>query len=807
MTDFETLGAFYLGKRFDIASRKRSDDLVLYDSKDLTTHAVIIGMTGSGKTGLGIDLIEEALIDKIPVIAIDPKGDLGNLALQFSGLSAAEFRPWVDAQQAANAGLTVDAYAEQQANLWRDGLGQWGEDGARIQRLRDAADVAIYTPGSTAGRPISILQAFSAPPVAVREDSEAFSDRVDATATSVLALLGVEGDAMSSREHILLANLLFNVWGEGRDLDLAGLIGAIQTPPFNTIGVMPLDSVFPPKDRLALAMKLNNLLAAPGFQVWMQGEALSTANFLYGPTGKPRCSVISIAHLNDEERMFFVTMLLADVLAWVRTQPGTGSLRAILYIDELFGYMPPVANPSSKVLLLTLLKQARAFGLGVVLSTQNPVDLDYKGLANTGTWFIGRMQTERDKARVMEGLEGASNGAAFDRAAMEATIAGLGKRVFLMHSVHENAPITFETRWSMSYLAGPMTREQIKTVTASMAAAAPRVASAPASAAGVVAAASRSTSGGGLSSLDATAAKHAPVLPPDVPQYFIPPATITSTISYNPSIIGVADVTYASAKYNITEQRRVVLLTTLDDGPIARDWGTGERLDLDPSVLEGGPRDNATFGEVPKLAASPKSYPIWSKALQKWVATNEVITLFRSASTKQTSRPGESERDFRIRLQVSSREQRDVQVEKLRGKYATKLTGLQERIRKSEQAVTREQAESKQAKMDTMISVGSAVLGALFGRGKVSASTLSKVGTAARGAGRVARQSGDVTRAGETVEALSAQYQAMETVLQGEIDALGTSLDAQSEQLEEIVIKAKAGDVIVPLVALAWNPV
>ena len=807
MTDFETLGAFYLGKRFDIASRKRSDDLVLYDSKDLTTHAVIIGMTGSGKTGLGIDLIEEALIDKIPVIAIDPKGDLGNLALQFSGLSAAEFRPWVDAQQAANAGLTVDAYAEQQANLWRDGLGQWGEDGARIQRLRDAADVAIYTPGSTAGRPISILQAFSAPPVAVREDSEAFRDRVDATATSVLALLGVEGDAMSSREHILLANLLFHVWGEGRDLDLAGLIGAIQTPPFNTIGVMPLDSVFPPKDRLALAMKLNNLLAAPGFQVWMQGEALSTANFLYGPTGKPRCSVISIAHLNDEERMFFVTMLLADVLAWVRTQPGTGSLRAILYIDELFGYMPPVANPSSKVLLLTLLKQARAFGLGVVLSTQNPVDLDYKGLANTGTWFIGRMQTERDKARVMEGLEGASNGAAFDRAAMEATIAGLGKRVFLMHSVHENAPITFETRWSMSYLAGPMTREQIKTVTASMAAAAPRVASAPASAAGVVAAATRSTSGGGLSSLDATAAKHAPVLPPDVPQYFIPPATITSTISYNPSIIGVADVTYTSAKYNITEQRRVVLLTTLDDGPIAMDWGTGERLDLDPSVLEGGPRDNATFGEVPKLAASPKSYPIWSKALQKWVATNEVITLFRSASTKQTSRPGESERDFRIRLQVSSREQRDVQVEKLRGKYATKLTGLQERIRKSEQAVTREQAESKQAKMDTMISVGSAVLGALFGRGKVSASTLSKVGTAARGAGRVARQSGDVTRAGETVEALSAQYQAMETVLQGEIDALGTSFDAQIEQLEEIVIKAKAGDVVVPLVALAWNPV
>ncbi|MEO7362485.1 MAG: DUF87 domain-containing protein [Gemmatimonadaceae bacterium] len=807
MTDFETLGAFYLGKEFDVAARKRSENFVLYDSKDLTTHAVIIGMTGSGKTGLGISVIEEALIDKIPVIAIDPKGDLGNLALQFPSLSAREFRPWVDAQQASNAGMTVDAYAEQQATLWRDGLAGWGEDGARIQRLRDAADVTIYTPGSTAGRPISILQAFSAPPAAVREDSEAFRDRVDATATSVLALLGIEGDPMSSREHILLANLLSNVWSEGRDLDLAGMIGAIQTPPFTTIGVMPLDSVFPPKDRLALAMKLNNLLAAPGFQVWMQGEPLSTANLLYSETGKPRCSVVSIAHLSDAERMFFVTMLLADILAWIRTQPGTGSLRAILYIDELFGYMPPVANPSSKVLLLTLLKQARAFGLGVVLSTQNPVDLDYKGLSNTGTWFIGRMQTERDKARVMEGLEGASNGAAFDRSAMEATIAGLGKRVFLMHSVHESAPVTFETRWTLSYLAGPMTREQIKTVTALSKSADAGVASAPASTAGVVAAASRSSTGGGLSSLDATTAKHAPVLPPDVPRYFIPPSGNPANVSYNPAIIGVADVTYTSAKYNITAQRRVVLLTTLDDGPIAMDWGTGERLDIDPSVLEGGPRNNATFGDVPKLASNAKSYPVWSKALQKWIATNEVLTLFQSPSTKQISTVGESERDFRIRLQVGSREQRDVGIEKLRGKYATKLSALQERLRKAEQTVTREQAQASQAKMNTMISVGSAVLGAIFGRGKVSAGTISKVGTAARGVGRTAQQSGDVARAGETVQAITAQYQDLESQLQNEIDALGATFDSQSEQLEQITIKAKTGDVVVPLVALAWNPV
>jgi hypothetical protein len=597
-------------------------------------------------------------------------------------------------------------------------------------------------------------------------------------------------------------------WGEGRDLDLAGLIGTIQSPPFSKIGVMPLDSVFPPKDRLALAMKLNNLLAAPGFQVWMQGEALSTANLLYTSTGKPRCSVVSIAHLSDEERMFFMTMLLADILAWLRTQPGTGSLRAILYIDELFGYMPPVANPSSKVLLLTLLKQARAFGLGIVLATQNPVDLDYKGLANTGTWFIGRMQTERDKARVMEGLEGASSGAAFDRDAMEKTIAGLGKRVFLLHSVHEAAPITFETRWTMSYLAGPMTREHIKAVTqqsggATMATAPRNVPTA--SSAGVAAAAAGSSSGGGMSALDASATR-APVLSPDIPQYFIPPHGQATNISYNPAILGVADITYASAKYNITEQRRVTLLTTLDDGPIAMDWGTAERVDIDPSTLDGAPRDGASFGEVPKLATSARSYPVWNKALSKWLSTNETVTLYRSPSTKEVSNPGESERDFRIRLQLASREGRDVSIEALRGRYATRLSALQERIRKAQQAVAREQSQASEAKVGAMISVGSAVLGALFGRGKISATTISKVGTAARAGGRAVQQTGDVARAGETVEALQAQYQELESALQGEIDALGATFDAQTEQLDDITVKAKAGDISVQLVALAWAP-
>ena len=803
MTDFEKLGAFYLGKRFDLTSRSRQDDYVLYDAKDLTTHAVIIGMTGSGKTGLGIGLLEEALIDKVPVIAIDPKGDLGNLALRFPSLSASDFRPWIDPQQAANAGVSPDEFAQKQATLWKDGLAGWGEDGARIQRLVDAAEVTLYTPGSSAGRPLSLLRAFVAPPAAIRDDSEALQERVDATATSVLALLKIEADPISSREHILLANLLATAWSEGRDLDLAGLIGGIQSPPFTQVGVMPLDAVFPPKDRMEFAMKLNNLLAAPGFQNWLKGEPLNTANLLYDANGKPKGSIISIAHLGDAERMFFVTLLLADILAWVRAQPGTGSLRAILYIDELFGYMPPVANPPSKVLLLTLLKQARAYGLGVVLATQNPVDLDYRGLSNTGTWFIGRLQAERDKMRLMEGLEGASGGQPFDRGAMEQTIAGLGKRVFLMHSVHEAAPVTFETRWTLSYLAGPMTREQIKQLNVTTSATAANTATVAATIPSRPATAT--SSGGGMSSLDATPASHAPVLPPDVPQFFIPPKGLVDALSYHPAVIALADVSFASAKYGVTEQRRVVVLGSMDDGPITLEWDGGERIELDPSVLERGPRDGAAFGALPKAAASARSYAAWGKAFQKWVVTNEQIELMRSGTLKLTSSVGETERDFRIRLQVQAREHRDADVETLRGKYATKLASLQERVRRAEQAVAREQSQASQAKVDTVLSVGSAILGAVFGRGKI-AGTVGKMGTAARGMGRAAQQSSDVTRANESVQALQQQYADLEAKLQEEIDALGATYDAQRETLERLPIKAKSGDVHVQLVALAWVP-
>src|SRR5690606_12942136 len=217
------------------------------------------------------------------------------------------------------------------------------------------------------------------------------------------------------------------------------------------VGVVDLDTFFPAKDRLALGMKLNNLLASPSFASWLAGEPLDVQRLLYTADGKPRLSILSIAHLSESERMFFVTILLNEVVAWMRTQPGTGSLRAIVYMDEVFGYFPPTANPPSKRPMLTLMKQARAYGVGCVLATQNPVDLDYKGLSNAGTWFLGRLQTERDKLRVLEGLEGASAaaGASFNRQQMEALLASLGNRVFLMNNVHEDQPVLFQDRKSV----------------------------------------------------------------------------------------------------------------------------------------------------------------------------------------------------------------------------------------------------------------------------------------------------------------------------------------------------------------------
>jgi hypothetical protein len=802
MQDFEKLGVFYLGRPYDLAKKKPKEGWLLYDSKDLVTHAVCVGMTGSGKTGLCLALLEEAAIDGIPAILIDPKGDLSNLLLTFPDLQAQDFLPWINEDDARKKGLAAPDYAAQQAETWKNGLAAWGQDGERIQRLKDAADFAIYTPGSHAGLPVSILKSFEAPARDIVDDAELLQERVGTTATSLLGLLGLEADPIKSREHILLSTILNAAWKQGKALDLPLLIEHIQSPPVSKVGVLDLDSFFPSKERFAFAMKLNNLLAAPGFATWLEGEALDIGQILHTAGGKPRMAIFSIAHLNDAERMFFVTLLLTQMVGWMRSQSGTTSLRALLYMDEIFGYFPPVSNPPSKLPLLTLLKQARAFGIGVVLATQNPVDLDYKGLSNTGTWFIGRLQTERDKARVLEGLEGASAGAGqtFNRQRMEQTLAGLGTRIFLMNNVHEDEPVVFETRWCLSYLRGPLTRTQIKTLMERA-----RGKGREARGAGDQMPVRESPSPR-ASSPSPGAAR--PVLPSDITQYFIPvrsPQPAGSTLLYQPMLVGAGHVRFTDAKAG-TETQDVMALTPITNGAVAVNWDDMTAIDVPLGDLEPSPQPSAQFSELPPAANKAKNYETWRKDFSNWLYRTQKLTVLRSPSLNQIAKPGESERDFRVRLQQAGREQRDEDTGRLRKAYAPKIATLQERIRRAEHAKEREAQQAKAAYVQTAISVGTTLLGAFLGRKSISASTLGRATTAARGVGRSMKEAQDAARAGETIDVLRTQLQELEDQFKAEADALTAKRDPLREQLETLSIKPSKSNVSVTLLALGWAP-
>src|SRR6201988_3639804 len=781
MQEFEKLGVFYLGKN------KSNDDLLLYDSKDLVTHAVCVGMTGSGKTGLCISLLEEAAIDNIPAIIIDPKGDLCNLLLQFPNLAPQDFAPWVEEG--------VDP--AQQATLWKEGLAKWGEDGDRIKRLQDAADFRIYTPGSNSGLPVSILKSFAAPPEAIRQDNESLAERINTTVTSLLALVGIEADPVRSREHILLSNILNQEWSSGKDLDIATLIQRVQSPSITKIGVMDLDSFFPSGDRFELAMALNNLLASPSFASWMEGDGLEIPKFLHTESGKPRLSIFSIAHLGDAERMFFVSLLLNQVLGWMRTQSGTTSLRAILYMDEIFGYFPPVANPPSKLPVLTLLKQGRAFGLGVVLATQNPVDLDYKGLANTGTWFIGRLQTERDKARVLEGLEGiaAGTGQKFDKQDWEKRLAGVDKSRFVVKHVHEDQTQVFETRWAMSYLRGPLTRVQIKTLMdplkSSQATAgtvsAPAAAPAPPQ--------------------SAVQQSQRPVLPPEVSQYFIPvrSSQTGSTLSYHPMLVGAAEVRYSNSKeVDVTQQ--VNIICSIGTGPVNVDWDQASQIDIPAADLDQEPQASAKFSEVPAVASKAKNYDAWRKDFANWLYRTRRLELLESTNLDVASNPGESERDFRVRLQQLAREQRDVAVEKLRQKFAPKIAQLEERKRRAEQSVQKESEQATSQKLQTAISFGATLLSSFMGRKSVSLGTLGRATTAARGVSRSMKESQDVGRAQETVGSITQQLADLDDDFKAETAKLEQSFDPQTEQLDKVSLKPTKANISVKLLTLVWAP-
>lgn len=827
--DFEKLGAFYLGKAYDLQNQKLLDEFVMYDARDLTTHAVCVGMTGSGKTGLCIDLLEEAAIDRVPAIIIDPKGDITNLLLTFPDLRPEDFRPWINIDDARRKNMTEDAYARSQADLWRNGLQEWGQDGERIRMLKESADFTIYTPGSDSGMPVSILQSFTAPTLDWNVEAEILRERIQGTVSALLGLVGIDADPVRSREHILLSNLFEHFWRLGQDLDLAKLILSIQDPPIRKLGVFDLDTFFAQKDRFELAMLLNNIIAAPAFQSWLQGQPLDIPAFLTTSSGKPRHSIFYIAHLSEPERMFFVTMLLNQLLTWMRTQAGTTSLRALVYMDEVFGFFPPIANPPSKKPMLTLMKQARAFGIGMVLTTQNPADLDYKGLTNAGTWFIGRLQAERDKHRLLEGLESASTHLddVLDRAMLDNIISSLGKRVFLLHNVHDEKPLTFQTRWAMSYLRGPLTRMQIRDLMpqSGQPVVPTQVTPQPQSSfsAAISAAPAAPPPAPEQKTVETRKSPYAvapPVLPSSIQQIYLPVAvpaskaemeternaggsiTVNSRrILYIPALLGMGRIHYVknTKAIQVEEEETFTLLAQPPRSIGTVRWEQAELLQLETRDLLDRPEPEAYFDTIPDTINESTELAAIRKELEDYLYRSRSLVLRYNPATSLYSEPGEDERAFHLRVNQAARELRDADVDQLEERYESKLKTLEERLRNAWVALDKQEANARLRKQDALLSAGETVFNLFSGRRR-------SLSAAARKVSQISTSKASIDAAEGKVDVLEKDIEELKQELKTETQDIVDRWEAMLNNFEEVAIKPRRTDIEVTLFTLTWMP-
>jgi hypothetical protein len=784
-------------------------------------------MTGSGKTGLCIGLLEEAALDRVPAILIDPKGDVTNLMLQFPELQPDDFLPWVNPDDARRKGKTLDEYAEYIVELWREGLAEWGIGPDRIHMLKDSTEFSIYTPGSDAGIPVSILSSLAAPGLDFEKNAEVIRERINGTVAALLGLVGINVDPIRSREAILVTTIFEHFWRQNEDLDLEKLISSVQNPPVRKLGVFDVESYYPEKERFELAMALNSLVASPSFQSWLRGEPLDIDRLLYTNDGKPRHSIFYIAHLSEQERMFFVTLLLENLLTWVRRQTGTTSLRALLYFDEVFGFMPPVAEPPSKRPLLTLLKQARAFGFGVVLVTQNPVDLDYKGLTNAGTWLIGKLQTDRDKDRVMQGLKSAISeaGGSGEKIDYDDLISKLGSRIFLMHNVHEDQPVVFYTRWVMSYLRGPLTRPQVREL---MSAKKEAIEGARAeipllhTREEISDVPQYPEQGQVEGFIDAW-----PVLDPSITQVFLPMQlqkeeallqikrkgsyVNIKTVQqvYKPMLLGSASVRLFDRKRSVDEQVEKIFLAPAPEDIGGVNWSDAEILTIPPSSLLSGPeidsrvldKQDLLFAPVPDDINSAKELRGISKDLADWLYYNERLTIKVHPDLDVFQRSMESDNHFFLRLQQAARERRDSEVDKIEEKFAKKLDRLETKQRKLERDLIADEAEYKARKREEMVGVGETVLSFFMGRRRTSAAT-----TIARRRRMTSKVKLDIEETKEEIAELKEDAVKLDEELNEEVKEITSRWDKASDELVIEEIKPRRTDIKVHLIALAWAP-
>ncbi|MBF0586246.1 hypothetical protein INT08_01970 [Prosthecochloris sp. N3] len=808
----EKLGSFFLGSEYDLTQKKRLALPLNYDARDLTTHAICVGMTGSGKTGLCIGLLEEAALDMIPAIMIDPKGDLTNLLLQFPDLAPEDFKPWINVDDARRKDMSVEAYAEATSSTWKNGLADWGIGRERLQTLRDSSDYTIYTPGSDAGIPISILGSLAAPAKDPGSGREAFQERISSTVRALLGLAGVKADSVKSREAILLALIFEHFWNEGHDLDLASLILSIQEPPVKQVGVFDLETFFPAEDRFELSMAFNNILASPGFHSWLEGEPLDVGKLLFSDNGKPRQSIFYLAHLPDSERMFFVTLLLENMLGWMRSQAGTTSLRALLYVDEVYGFLPPVAEPPSKRPLMTMLKQARAFGVGCVLVTQNPVDIDYKGLTNAGTWFIGKLQAERDKKRVLEGLTNAIReaGGTTDTTDYDSIITQLGSRVFLLHNVHEDKPVIFHSRWAMSYLRGPLTRPQVRRLMAE------KKQDARATETQHPPEASEDGYPDGYLS-------QRPSLDPAVRQIFLPvrvtadevlqavvtdakAASASLSLLYQPALLGHGDVTFLDKRRNISETSEKKLLLRLCQYSRLPDWDEAQDVSVDLDRLSGtaaapGQGQGPFFEPVSESISTSRNIRTITKKLEDWLYYNERKPLAVHDELGLFQFPGEQLREFMIRLAQAAREQRDEETDALERKFEATIRRLEKKLRREERELAEDEMEHENRKQQELVGIGETILGFFMGR-----RSTSKIGTALNKRRMTAKAKADVEESLEEIEDLKKEIEEREAELEAAVDDIRTKWEHVRDSVRTEELAPRRTDVVVHSVSVAWLP-
>lgn len=817
--------SFYLGRIFDLKAGKATAQPLHYDPADLTTHAVVTGMTGSGKTGLCVSLLEEAALQGIPALIVDPKGDLTNLLLHFPTLAPQDFQPWIDPDLARRAGKTLEQAATEAALSWRNGLTEWGIQPERLQALANAVQFAIYTPGSDAGIPVSVLASLAAPELDWETNRETLRERISSTVTALLGLVGINDvDPIRSREHILLSNLFEAAWSQGKDIDLTELILQTQSPPFEKLGAFPVDTFFPPKDRMELAMALNNILAAPAFQTWREGQPLDVQSLLFTEDGHPRHSIFYLAHLSDTERMFFVTLLFTAVESWMRTQAGSSSLRAILYMDEIFGYLPPAANPPSKGPLLRMLKQARAFGLGLLLATQNPVDVDYKALSNAGTWFIGKLQTEQDKNRLLDGLESATGGTS--RAVFDKLISSLGKRVFIMQNVHEKAPILFQTRWAMNFLAGPITRTQIPALNALVGARAeiPAPKRAPASGpdrepvAAKMAFATPAASP--VKAADAVGAGSVtkPPLPAGVSEYFLPqtlslPAAfqaagqtmpaeaLIEAVLYRPALLAAAQVRFLDRKYGVDSEvlRAVLVLSPAKRGALR--WEDFPYRGPALEKIETTPPPAARFAMLSAPLDDVKTLTALQRDFVDWVYRTTTVKARANEALKVYAGPDVSQAEFMKACADTARQARDAEIEKQSAALERRIKALQEKLAREERELRQDEAEYNQRKIEELGTHAENVLG-LFGGRRAT----RKLSTSLAKRRLTEQAKADVEESIEAIAQYKQELAELEEQRQQLVEEINARWGEMVNQISEITLTPKKTDIFVQFFGVAWLP-